>query len=84
MKRHFVDFAAMVSLALAVASAILWSRSYWRADVIAFRSVETADGGMNRALAHCFFVGWAVIRRDEYNPVHPSEPGASGGAHLCC
>jgi len=80
MKRHFVDFAAMVSLALAVASAILWSRSYWRADVIAFRSVETADGGMNRRSRTVFssggllFAGTSTTRFIPVSPVRPGEP----------
>src|SRR5687768_490381 len=45
MRRKVLTIVAALSLVLSAAAAILWVRSYWRADVIAFRAIETADGG---------------------------------------
>jgi hypothetical protein len=45
MRRKLLTIVAALSLVLSAAAAILWVRSYWRADVIAFRAIEAADGG---------------------------------------
>src|SRR5438034_5962854 len=47
MRRKLLTIVAAASLMLSAATAVLWIRSYWRADVIAFRSSRAEGGRVN-------------------------------------
>jgi hypothetical protein len=45
MRQKLLTIVAAASLVLSAATAILWVRSYWRADVIGFHLFRADDGG---------------------------------------
>lgn len=78
MRQTLLAIVAGLSVVLSAATAVLWVRSHSRADVIAFQSVDTADGGMNRRSRTLFSSGgllFAGTSTTHFIPESPARPG---------
>lgn len=80
MRQKLLTIVAAASLMLSAAAVILWVRSYWRGDAIAFRSARVDDGQMDirrfNALSSSarLVVSMSATQFVSAAPVRPGKP----------